>query len=126
MHFASQRRTAVGRGAVAAVIIVVLILAAAGAVYFFSGTSNSSSSSTGSTSTASSGGTLTTSTSSAGTIKTLTIDDETWPNGNLNQLNAIGAIPYPNWLTYTVYQLLVTEQANTFHANGTLKLLPML
>ena len=116
MHFASQQRTAIGRTIIAAIIVVVLIVAAAAAVYFL--TSSTSSTSTGST--------TSTSSTTSGQVGTLTIDDETWPNGNLNQLYSIGAIPYPNWLDYTVYQSLVTANGNVLYANGTLKLLPML
>src|ERR1035438_1486868 len=116
MHFASQQRTAIGRTIIAAIIVVVLIVAAAAAVYFL----------TSSTSSASTGSTTSTSSTTSGQVGTLTIDDETWPNGNLNQLYSIGAIPYPNWLDYTVYQSLVTANGNVLYANGTLKLLPML
>jgi ABC-type transport system substrate-binding protein len=139
MQFASQQRTAVGRGIIAAIVVIVLIIAAAGAVYLFSSKSTSSTTSTtssSSTSTTSSLSTLTgsgttssTTTSSTGTgptVSTLTIDDETWPNGNLNQLNAIGAIPYPNWLDYTVYQSLVGVNGNTLYSNGTVQVEPML
>jgi ABC-type transport system substrate-binding protein len=119
MHFASQQRTAIGRTVIAAIIVVVLIIAAAGAVYFLSSNSSSTTSS-------SSGSNTSTSSGTGAPITTLTVDDETWPNGNLNQLNSIGAIPYPNWLDYTVYQSLVTVNGNVLYANGTLKLLPML
>ncbi len=39
---------------------------------------------------------------------------------------AIGAIPYPNWLDYTVYQSLVTVNGNSMYSNGTIQLEPML
>jgi peptide/nickel transport system substrate-binding protein len=114
----SPERRAVGRTVVAAVIVIVLVVAAAAGVYYYTTLSKSS------TTTSNSGGTTTT--SSSGTINTLTIDDETWPTGNLNQLTAIGAIPYPNWLDYTVYQSLVTVNGAELYQNGTIQLEPML
>ena len=33
---------------------------------------------------------------------------------------------YPNWLTYTVYQSLVTVNGSTLYGNGTIQVLPML
>ncbi|MGA2665404.1 MAG: ABC transporter substrate-binding protein [Nitrososphaerales archaeon] len=122
MLVASERRTGIGRTVIVAIVVVVLIVAAAGAIYAFS--SNKSTSTT--TSSSSSGSNTSTSSATGGTISTLTIDDETWPNGNLNQLYSIGAIPYPNWQDYTVYQSLVTANGNIIYSNGTLKLLPML
>lgn len=49
-----------------------------------------------------------------------------WPAGDLNQLNALGEIPYPNWLTYTVYQSLVTENGSALYDQGVVQPLPML
>jgi peptide/nickel transport system substrate-binding protein len=49
-----------------------------------------------------------------------------WPAGDLNQLNAIGEIPYPNWLTYTVYQGLVTENGSALYNQGAVQIEPML
>jgi ABC-type transport system substrate-binding protein len=121
MNLAATRRTAVGRTVIAVVIVVVLIVAAGAGVYYYASKATTAAS-TSSTSSTSGTGTTT----SSGVINTLTVDDETWPNGNLNQLNAIGAIPYPNWLTYTVYQSLVTANGNVLYSNGTLKLEPML
>ncbi len=65
-------------------------------------------------------------TSSGGVVSTLTMDDETWPAGNLNQLNSFAVIPYPDWLSYTVYQSLVTLNGTELYANGTIALEPML
>jgi len=56
----------------------------------------------------------------------LVIDDPFWPSGDLNQLNSIYAIPYPDWLTYTVYQSLVTLDGNALYSSGDVKVLPML
>jgi ABC-type transport system substrate-binding protein len=50
-----------------------------------------------------------------------------WPGGSdLNQLTAIGEIPYPNWLTYTVYQSLVTVNGSALYNQGAVQPLPML
>src|SRR5271170_7924950 len=118
MNFAATERTAVGRTVIAIVIVVVLIVAAAAGVYYYaSRASTSSSSSSSSTSSV---------TSSGGVVNTLTMDDETWPAGNLNQLNSFAVIPYPDWLSYTVYQSLVTLNGTELYANGTIALEPML
>lgn len=94
---------------VAAVVIVLIVIAAAAFVYFSS--SNNSSSSTSS--------------SSSSSPNTLTIDDVFWPApADLNQLTAIGEVPYPNWLTYTVYQPLITLNASALYNGGTVQYLP--
>jgi ABC-type transport system substrate-binding protein len=54
------------------------------------------------------------------------IDDVTWVPQNLNQLWAVGEVPYPDWLTYTVYQPLVTLDANALYKGGVVKILPAL
>ena len=67
----------------------------------------------------------TSSTSSSPT--TLTIDDVFWPApADLNQLTAIGEVPYPNWLTYTVYQPLITLNASALYGQGNVQYLPVL
>lgn len=144
MSLFKLRKKAISRTlTVAVVIIVIIIIAVAGAAVYYAGlstktnytqsTSNNSTTSgtnTGSSSSSTGTGTGTTSTTgnttSGGQLSTLVIDDETWPTGNLNQLNAIGAIPYPNWLTYTVYQSLVTVNGTMLYQNGTVQALPML
>jgi peptide/nickel transport system substrate-binding protein len=126
MNLGGSQRAAVGRTSIAIIVVVVLILAAAAGIYLISTTSKTTTTTTNSNSmTGSSTGTSSTSTNS-GPVGTLTIDDETWPTGSLNQLNAIGAIPYPNWLSYTVYQSLVTVNGNTLYNNGTIQVEPML
>ncbi len=57
---------------------------------------------------------------------TMTIDDVFWPAGDLNQLNALGEIPYPNWLTYTVYQPMITVDPNALYNQGKVNFLPAL
>ena len=121
MNLAARRRAAIGRGVWAGVILVIIVIAAVGAYYYSISTKVSTTSSSSSSISSSPS-----SSSSQGIVKTLTIDDETWPTGDLNQLNAIGAIPYPDWLDYTVYQSLVTVNGNTLYTNGTIQLLPML
>lgn len=63
---------------------------------------------------------------SAAAPSTLVIDDPFWPSGDLNQLNSVYAIPYPDWCTYTVYQSLVTLDGNALYSTGDVKVLPML
>ncbi len=101
-----------------AVVIIVIVLIA-GAWYYTSQSAPSMSTTTGP---------LTTGSTSAqgGAPSTLVIDDPFWPSGDLNQLNSVYAIPYPDWLTYTVYQSLVTLDGNALYANGDVKVLPML
>jgi peptide/nickel transport system substrate-binding protein len=132
--YLSKSRIAVARGVIAAVIIVLVAVAGVGA-YFLStsgGAKSSSSTSSGSSSTSSSTSTTTSSTSSAqgGLHDTLTIDDVFWPGASpaadFNQLAAIGEVPYPNWLTYTVYQPLVTVNASTLYSKGIVQYLPVL
>ena len=94
------------------------MIAVAAGVYL--ATKPSTTTTTTTTSSSSSSGT------STGIINTLTVDDESWPVGDLNQLNAIGAIPYPNWLDYTVYQSLVTLNGTELYQNGTISVEPML
>lgn len=101
-----------------AVVIIVIVLIA-GAWYYTSQSAPSMSTTTGA---------LTTGSTSAqgGAPSTLVIDDPFWPSGDLNQLNSVYAIPYPDWLTYTVYQSLVTLDGNALYASGDVKVLPML
>jgi peptide/nickel transport system substrate-binding protein len=105
-----------------AVVIIVIVLVA-GVWYYTSTQAPSSSSST--TPMTSTGATNSTSPMQAAP-STLVIDDPFWPSGDLNQLNSIYAIPYPDWLTYTVYQALVTLDGNALYSSGDVKVLPML
>jgi len=93
-------------------------------------TSTTSSSSQLTSSATSSSSTSTTSTTSSSTSVSipslLTIDDFSWPAGNLNELNAISGVPYPNWLAYTVYQPLVTLNGSLMYSQGVLQVLPAL
>jgi ABC-type transport system substrate-binding protein len=98
------------RPLMAAVIIVIIVVAAVG-VYFF---------------TQQPAPTQVSSTTTPSAPTTLVIDDPFWPSGDLNQLNSVYAIPYPDWLTYTVYQSLVTLDGNALYSSGDVKVLPML
>ena len=57
-------------------------------------------------------------------MKTLTIDASAWPIDNLNQLYALSELPWPNWLTYTVYQPLVFANETAEYGNGNIQYLP--
>ena len=105
-----------------AVVIIVIVLVAGVWYYTTTQPASTTSSSTMMTSAA-----ATNSTSPMqGAPSTLVIDDPFWPSGDLNQLNSIYAIPYPDWLTYTVYQALVTLDGNALYSTGDVKVLPML
>src|SRR6267143_528512 len=122
VQFSSSSRRAVGRGAVAGIIIVLVVLAG-GAYYYLGLSGNQSTTSTSST---------TSSTSAVGgvTRDTLTIDDVFWPGAapvaDLNQLAAIGEVPYPDWLTYTVYQPMITVDPSSLYSGNGLKYVPAL
>lgn len=102
--------TAISRVAIVVVIIVILIVAGVG-VYFATRPSTTTTPTTATTgTTATSDVTSTTGTASSSSTpssQTLSIDDYAWPTGNLNELNAPGYLPYPDWLEGTVYQTLV-------------------
>jgi ABC-type transport system substrate-binding protein len=123
----SQRIVGISR-AVAVVIIVVIIIAvgATGAYLATLGGHTGTSASTSPTSSSSSSSSSTSSSSGSAFRQQLTIDDLFWPAGDLNQLTALGEIPYPNWLTYTVYQSLVTVNGSLLYGQGTVEVLPML
>jgi ABC-type transport system substrate-binding protein len=55
----------------------------------------------------------------------LSIDDLTWPFGELSQLLNVGQ-PYPNWQTDTVYQSLVDDNASLEYSTGAIVAEPML
>jgi len=95
-------------------IIIVIVIAGLG-IYFATSTTPSVTTTS-----------AVASTSAAGLRDTLVIDDAFWPSGDLNQLTSIYAIPYPDWLTYTVYQSLVTTNGTAEYTTGTVQMLPML
>ncbi len=95
----------------AAIVVIIIIVVAGVGVYFMTQQSSTP---------------VSTSTSAAQAPTTLTIDDVAWPSGDLNQLYSIQAIPYPDWLTYTVYQSLVTVNGTSLYSTGDVQVLPML
>ena len=106
---------AVGRTTAAIAVVVIVIIAAVG-IYFVtqpSTPSMTSSSTTGQPST-------------SGAPQTLTIDDAFWPSGDLNQLSALGEIPYPNWAANTVYQPLTTLNGSLLYRLGIFRLFQFL
>jgi ABC-type transport system substrate-binding protein len=110
-----ETRASAGIARTIVVVIVVIIIVVAGVGGYYALTATKSSSTT-----------TTQSSSSNGFMQTLTIDDAFWPAGDLNQLTALGEIPYPNWLTYTVYQSLVTTNGSAQYNQGVVQLEPML
>src|SRR5208283_456441 len=113
--FAMNTR-AVGRTTAAIAVVVIVIIAAVG-IYFVtqpSTPSMTSSSTMGQPST------------SSGAPQTLTIDDAFWPSGDLNQLSALGEIPYPNWAANTVYQPLTTLNGSLLYQSGDIQVVPVL
>ena len=63
-------------------------------------------------------------TSTSPTMNTLTIDAGLWPLDDLNQLWAEGELPWPNPLTFTVYQPLVTMNETAEFQTGEIQFLP--
>jgi peptide/nickel transport system substrate-binding protein len=57
---------------------------------------------------------------------TLVIDDYAWPIDDLNQLYNIFEVPYPNWLTDTVYQPLVNANLTREYQDGSVQYTPVL
>lgn len=57
-------------------------------------------------------------------VDTLGIDEWIWTIDDLNQLYAEYELPWPNWLTYTVYQPLVSVDEVAQYGNGTIRYLP--
>ena len=108
---------ALGRTTAAVAVVVIVIIAAVGIYFVTQPTTPSmtSSSTMGQPST-----------SSSGAPQTLVIDDAFWPSGDLNRLTALGEIPYPDWLAYTVYQPLVTLNASLLYQTGDIQMVPVL
>ncbi len=103
---------AISRVVIVGIVIIIIIVAGVG-VYFAtlkttSTTTTPTTTSSSATSTTSSSTTATTTSSTTPSSGTLSIDDYVWPTGNLNELNAPGFLPYPDWLEGTVYQTLVS------------------
>ncbi len=67
--------------------------------------------------------TTATSTSTKASSNTLVIDDANWPSSDLNQLLVLGE-PWPAWLSYDVYQPLLTVNESAEYGSGTIQYLP--
>ena len=124
-------RGAISKVATAAVVIVLIVIAAVGAYYLSRpgptgpGTTSTTQNTSGNTSVA--GGAsavLPTYVPSTKSVDTLTIDEWSWPIDDLNQLDALSELPWPNWLTYTVYQPLVSVDQTAEYHSGQIKYLP--
>ena len=117
------QRKAISRTVVSAIVLIIIVAAAAGAYYTLTlprGTS-------GTTSVQTSGGAtglLPTYVPSSKSVDTLAIDEWVWPIDDLNQLYALSELPWPNWLTYTVYQPLVSVNETAEYQQGTIQYLP--
>jgi peptide/nickel transport system substrate-binding protein len=96
-------------------VIVVVVIAAVVGVGYTLYTGPSSQIATGTTGT-------TPATSKV--VDTLSIDDYIWPLDDLNQLYAVSLLPWPDWLSTTVYQPLVTVNVTAEYQQGTIQYLP--
>ncbi len=54
------------------------------------------------------------------------MDDYQYPSPDLNQFGAWGAVPYPDWLYYSVYQPLVTANYSALYGQNSVQYLPVL
>ena len=113
------------------VLVIIIIVVAAGGAYYLTlprGGPTNTSTTQGTTSTSTAGGAavgvLPTYVSSSKTIDTLSIDEWLWPIDDLNQLDALSELPWPNWLTYTVYQPLVSVDQTAEYHTGQIQYLP--
>ncbi len=69
-------------------------------------------------------GQVTTEATKAAPPETLVMDDWLWTIDDLNQLYALSELPWPNWLTFTVYQPLVGIDLKAEYGQGTINYLP--
>src|SRR5208283_2715328 len=106
-----QSRRAISKQILAAVIVVIIVVVAvAGYVILPRPTTTNS--------------TMPSSSTSSSLVNTLVIDANNWPAGDLNQLNSVNEIPWPNWLTYSVYQPLVSINSTAEYGQGVIQYLP--
>jgi peptide/nickel transport system substrate-binding protein len=103
----SRAKHALSRTATIGIVVIIIIIIAGVGIYALTSTPKSS-----------------TTSSSSGTVNTLTIDGWSWPIDDLNQLYSLGELPWPNWLTYTVYQSLVTVNETAEFHTGTIQYMP--
>jgi peptide/nickel transport system substrate-binding protein len=131
-----RERTGISRTVTVVVIVVILVLAVGAAAYLATRpstttttttttTSSSPTTSIVSTSTTSTPSSTTSSTSSSsssgGSVSTLTVDDVFCCA--FAQFNQIG-LPYPQWLTYSVYQPLIYLNGTAEYNNDVYQILP--
>jgi peptide/nickel transport system substrate-binding protein len=132
MRLILNERRAISKVAAVVIAVVIIIGAGAGALYVSTLKGSSSTSSTSSTtsntvsSTSSNSISSIVSSSSSGSsfVQTLSIDSANWPIDNLNQLYSLSELPWPNWLTYTVYQPLVSVNETAEYGTGVIQYLP--
>ena len=96
----------------AAIVIVVIVVAVVGAAAFYSMQPQVSPTSS------------TTAQSQSMSVNTLSIDAAFWPLDDLNELYAVGELPWPNPLAFTVYQPLVSVNMTAEFKEGTVQFLP--
>ena len=124
----NTHRRAISR--LAAVAILILIVVAAGATVLYvdsrqgSASTSTSTSTTASSTTSTSSSTSSSSTTASAFKQSLTIEDAVWPSDGLNLLYAPDELPYPGWLTDSVYQSLVTVNESAEYGTGTIQFLP--
>jgi len=122
-----EKRHGISR--VALVVFVIVIIVAAAGLGFFALTAQTATTSSITTSAQSSTSTLSTSLSTANssigkTIDTLTIDTLNWPADDMNQLFSVNEVPWPNWLSFSVYQPLVSVNMSAEYGQGIVQYLP--
>lgn len=106
-----RSRKAISKPILAGLIVVlIVIVAVAGYVILPSPTTTTSTTASSST--------------SGNMVNTLVIDANNWPAGDLNQLYSVNEIPWPNWLTYSVYQPLVAVNATAEYGEGVVQYNP--
>ncbi len=138
----SRFKHALARTAMIGIVVVIIVIVAVGGYYAStlgaksvattsSSTSQSSTTSQSSSSSSiftsqssSSSSSSTSSTGTGGFVNTLTIDSWAWPIDDLNQLYSLGELPWPNWLTDTVYQSLVTVNQTAEFNTGVIQYQP--
>ncbi len=116
-----------------AILVIVIIVVAGGAAAYFAAlpgaTTTSTTTTTTPTATTTTTPTATTTTTPTTTTppairETLAIDEWIWTIDDLNQLFAVSELPWPDWLTYTVYQPLVSVDEIALYGNGAIQYLP--
>jgi len=139
-----ERRVAVSTTVTAVIVIVIMAVAAIG-VFAYYATKPTPAASTSTvvstsvvTSVATSLGTstatttitlpLTTSTTatSISAPQTLIMDDSNWPIDDMNVLDFVSEVPWPDWWQYSVYQPLVATNLTSEYQQRTLQYLPIL